>query len=55
VELPADGAQDGIVWVGDDFPAGVIYPFQPITISCALPAGAGLNDMYFEYWEDSGN
>jgi hypothetical protein len=56
VELSAGGAQNSIYWDADDFPvAGAVDTDLPVTISCALPAGVGLNDMYFNYVEDIGS
>lgn len=48
-ELPASGEQESIFWDNADFPESGISPSLPVTISCALPAGAGLNNTYFDY------
>jgi hypothetical protein len=53
VTLLADGSQDSIYWYGSDF-GGSIDPVEPLSVSCQLPAGAELNDMYFNYQEDVG-
>lgn len=55
-DLAASGSQNSIYWTAADFPAGgVISTDVPITISCSLPAGAGLNDSYLNYSEDIGS
>lgn len=53
VALPADGSQDSIYWYGSDF-GGTIDVGSPVAVSCTLPGGAELNDMYFNYQEDVG-
>lgn len=55
VVLPADGEQESIYWDASDFPvAGLVDPDLPISVSCSLAPGVGLNDMYFNSVEDVG-
>ena len=48
VALSNSGAQGSIYWSEVDFD-GPISASQPISLSCSLPPGAGLNDMYLYY------
>ena len=48
LDLEASGVQDAIYWYGSDF-GGTIPTGLPVSLSCSLPPGAALNDMYFNY------
>lgn len=48
VELSESGAQSSIYWSEEDF-GGPISTSQPVSLSCSLAPGVGLNDMYFNY------
>jgi hypothetical protein len=48
VALSETGQQSSIFWSEEDF-GGPISPNLPVSLSCSLAPGVGLNDMYFNY------
>lgn len=48
VGLVAGGVQGQIFFGPTEFPAG-FAPGEPVSLSCNVPVGVGLNDMYLSY------
>lgn len=57
IQISASGPPDvAIVWQAEDFGSGrVVFPSHLFSVSCSLPPGVSLNDMYVEFSEDVGN
>ena len=45
IEVPADGGQEFIEWEPADFGETTEFPSGYFSVSCALPPGAGVNDI----------
>lgn len=51
IELSASGEQDFLEWTPADFGGTTTFPSSLINVSCALPAGAAINDSYLGFVE----
>ncbi|MBC7991386.1 MAG: hypothetical protein H7Y19_17650 [Luteimonas sp.] len=49
IDAPADGSQEYIEWVPTDFGGTTVFPSSYFSVSCALPPGAGVNDIGMVY------
>lgn len=55
IDLPASGIQQSVVWMPFDFVGtSGVFPSSHFSVSCALPPGAGINQLQLLFNEDVG-